>query len=484
MKKTIIIAILSVISGIVAIVLARTLSVPKEETYIQAEFIEVDESALAKNLATAIQYKTVTTQNKENTDWQVFLDFQAWLKRTYADFYANVQSEQIETHAQLNIWQGTDTALAPIVFMAHMDVVPASMQDGGWTYPPFDGVIDGGFVYGRGAIDDKGSLIAILEAANSLAASGYEPKRTLIFAFGHDEEVAGLGAKAIVEKLKSQNIKPYAVIDEGGAILVGMKGVPGELAMVGVAEKGYLTLVLKAKSRGGHSSVPPTKTAIGQLSKAISDLQANPFKNGRDKVMTKMLETSAIRQPFFKKMLLSNLWLFGSLVEKQLKKDDLSRAMMGTSIAPTIINAGFKENALPREAKAYINFRIHSRDSIKSVTEHVRKVIKNPDIEIIAGDNIGSEPSPISQIDTGPYLWLKDIINQSFPNALVLPNTVVGGTDSRYFAAITNDIYRFAPYKFTPEDIERIHGLDERMEIKSFARAVQVYYLMLEKAGE
>ena len=497
MIKKILLGFLTLSILIITIVLVRALRVPKDEIYQNpAKLIDVDADNLAQNLSTAIKFKTVTMQNRQDTNWEVFVDFQNWLKTTYGDFYNSVTSEQIATKheeheegenlAQLNIWQGSDSSLNPIVFMAHMDVVPAkydaSLQDG-WSYPPFDGVIKDGFVYGRGAIDDKGSLIAMLEAANRLAQSGYKPKRSLIFAFGHDEEIAGMGAKAIVDRLKSQGVKPYAVIDEGGAILVGMDGMPGKLAMLGVAEKGYLTLVLKAKARGGHSSTPPKKTAIGMLSKAIADLQAQPFKISRDEVMTKMLETSARRQSFSKKILLANLWLFGPLVESKLKSNDLSRAMMGTTIAPTIINAGIKENALPREATAFINFRIHSRDSIASVKQHVKKVINNPDIEISYGDNIGSEPSPISQIESGPYLWLKDVINQSFPDALVLPNTVVGGTDSRYFAAITNDIYRFAPYIFTPQDVERIHGLDERMSVEAFAKAVQVYYLMFEKAG-
>jgi len=182
-------------------------------------------------------------------------------------------------------------------------------------------------------------------------------------------------------------------------------------------------------------------------------------------------------------MAIANLWLFGPIVEKELRGVDITRAMMGTSIAPTIIDAGFKENALPREAVAYVNFRLHSRDSIESVTEHVRRVIDDENIEISMNDNIGSEPSPVSQIDSGPYLWIKDVVNATFPDAIVAPNTVVGGTDSRYFARNTDDIYRFAPYVFDASDIARIHGLNERMRVDAFAKAVQVYYLMLEKAG-
>ena len=230
-----------------------------------AKLVAVDGALAAQHLSRAVQFKTVTMQNSEDTDWQIFTEFQTWLVQTYPAFYGVVKSEQIASYSQFHIWQGSDNSLDPIVFLAHQDVVPANGADEGWDYPPFGGVIADGFVYGRGAIDDKGSLIALLEAADKLAASGYTPKRTLMFAFGHDEEVAGSGAKAIAMLLKSRNIHPYAVIDEGGAITTGMPDVKGPVARIGVAEKGYLTLVLTANARGGHSSTPPNYTAIGAL---------------------------------------------------------------------------------------------------------------------------------------------------------------------------------------------------------------------------
>ena len=483
--KKFLFGLLALVVIIIAIVLVRTVSHGKQvqNNVPLADLIDVDAAQAAANLSRAIRFKTVTMQNREDTDWPLFLKFQSWLKTTYPNFYGVVQSEQVVEYAQLNIWQGSDASLAPIVFLAHQDVVPAKASDEGWDYPPFDGTIADGFVYGRGAIDDKGSLIALLEGADRLAASGYKPKRTLIFAFGHDEEVAGRGADAISKLLETRGIKPYAVIDEGGAILTGMSGIPGQLASIGVAEKGYLTLKLTAKARGGHSSTPPEYTAIGALAKAITKLEASPFENGRDIVMNKMLKATAPRMPFKQRMAIANLWLFGPMVEKNLRENELTHAMMGTTIAPTIIDAGFKENALPREATAYINFRLHSRDSIKSVTEHVRKVIDDENIDISMNDNIGAEPSPVSQIGTGPYLWLEEVVNATFPEALVAPNTVVGGTDSRFFARNTDDIYRFAPYVFDASDIARIHGLNERMNVEAFAKAVQVYYLMVEKAG-
>ncbi|MCF6292610.1 MAG: M20/M25/M40 family metallo-hydrolase, partial [Robiginitomaculum sp.] len=159
-------------------------------------------------------------------------------------------------------------------------------------------------------------------------------------------------------------------------------------------------------------------------------------------------------------------------------------AMLGTTIAPTILHAGTKENILPREATAYINFRIAGRDSVKSVISHVTKAINNPDIEITISNPPGNEPTATSQIGTGPYAWLAEIISDGFPGTLIAPNTVPMATDSRHFTKVTDDIYRFAPYTFDSSDLTRIHGLNERIGVDDFARGVQVYYLMLERAGQ
>lgn len=485
--KVFILAALAVIILLAVIVLARTFAASKEsgnDKVAQVSLIDINKDATAARLAEAIRFKTVTQQNRDDTDWQEFKNFQDWMQVSYPAFYDAVVSETVENYGLYHTWKGSDTSLQPIVFMAHQDVVPASEDpDSGWEFPPFGGDIDNGFIYGRGTVDCKGTLIGILEAADRLAASGFKPKRTLIFSFGHDEEVAGRGAQAAAELMKSRGIKPYAVIDEGGAIASGLPGMKRPVALVGVAEKGYLTLILTAKARGGHSSTPPPYTAIGALSKAIATIEANPFESGMDEVAIAMMKTMAQEQDFKARMAMANLWLFKPFVEKRLKADDTSRAMLGTTIAPTIIDAGFKENALPREAKAYVNFRLHSRDSVESVTERVRKLINDPNIEIVMADGIGSEPSPVSQINTGPYLWIEDVINQTFPETLVSPNMVLGGTDSRYMALVTDDIYRFAPFSFHVEDMTRIHGLNERMNVDAFAKGIQAYYLMIEKAG-
>ncbi len=485
--KKILIAGGLVIVAVIAIVLVRTPGAGKSQPEPGAPgiaLISVNPDETAAHLAQAVRFRTVSTQDPSGFDAAVFTAFQSWLRETYPHFYNAVSSQTIDGFAQLNIWQGSDPSLDPVVFMAHQDVVPASdAPDSGWEKPPFAGIIEDGFIWGRGSIDDKGALIGLLEAADRLAASGYAPKRTLMFAFGHNEEVLGSGAKAIAAHLKSRGIHPYAVIDEGGAITTGMPDAKGPVARIGVAEKGYVTLILTARAKGGHSSTPPTRTAIGALSKAIAAIEAHPFEQKIDPVIAKMLRATATEQPYMGRMAVSNLWLFGPLVTAKMQKSQAGRAMLGTTIAPTIIKAGFKENALPREASAFVNFRIHARDSVQGVIDHVKATINDPAIEIKIAGTEGTEPSPVSQVGTGPYAWISSMVADVFPGTLIAPNVVLGGTDSRYFALVTDDIYRFAPFTFDASDFSRIHGLNERMGVADFAHGVQAYYLMLERAG-
>lgn len=473
--------------ALLIIIITRTIMLGKEVPGPKIDpvgLVTVDQEAAAQNLAAALRFRTVTTQRPEDTDWTQFTAFQIWLRETYPAFFAAVSSDTVGTHGMMLSWAGSDASRDPLVFMAHQDVVPAlEGKSGGWTYPPFDGTRAGGFIYGRGALDDKGSLIAILEAAEMLASEGFIPARTLIFIFGHDEEVAGNGAQKAAELLKSRGIAPYAVVDEGGAVAENMGGIPGEAALIGVAEKGYMTLILTAEATGGHSSRPPGTTAIGQLAKAIAKIEASPLESGLDDVSRKMLLASAPRMRFRDRMIMANLWLFGPVVEAQLRKDPAMRAMLGTTIAPTIIEGGFKENALPRTATAHVNFRLHNRDSSQSVIKHVSDVINDPSIKIEVSSGFASEPSPISQIGSGPYNWLAGVIKESYPAAAIVPNTVIAGTDSRFLALVTNDIYRFAPYKIVGEDMARIHGIDEKISETNFVRTIQTYYKLLQTGG-
>lgn len=379
-----------------------------------AEPPAVDVAAAAEMLGAAIRIQTVTYASgdpKPGAD-QPWIDLQAALQARYPAIFAKATLEKVLTHAMLMTWTGTDASLPPVILMAHQDVVPVNPgTDADWTHGPFGGVVADGYVWGRGAMDDKGSLIAILEAGDALAKSGWTPKRTVIFAFGHDE-VSGAGAREIFALLKSRNVTPVMVLDEGYAVLDNYPLTGKPAALIGVAEKGYISLQITATTEGGHSSRPPRESGAVRIARALvaleekqmpADLSAPPFNQ--------MIEAVAADLPFATRLAFANQWLLGSVITGQVSGDASANAIVRTTTAPTMLTGSIKDNVLPQRASAVVNFRIHPSDTVASVTQHVKDVTAH-----IAGltiaeyeDGIGSEPSPVSAMDSEAYRVLEAV---------------------------------------------------------------------------
>ena len=259
-----------------AIVIVRTVAAGNAKTTAPLRYAvpALNASAAASTLSAALRFETISYDDSSNT--RAFESFRAWLIDTYPRFHATTRRTVVGGGTLLHEWQGTDDSLLPIVLMAHQDVVPVPQPER-WRHPPFSGAIVDGEIWGRGALDDKGALIAIMEAAESLLAAGHAPARSVIFVFGHDEESLGKGARAAAELLAGRGIKAAFVLDEGGLSLRDAPVTNGPMTLIGVAEKGYLTLQLEVKAAGGHSNAPGTRTAIDTLASAIVAIRANPF---------------------------------------------------------------------------------------------------------------------------------------------------------------------------------------------------------------
>jgi carboxypeptidase PM20D1 len=375
-------------------------------------------------------------------------------------------------------WEGTDTSAPPILFMAHQDVVPFEPgTESQWTHPPFDGAIADGFIWGRGAIDDKGSLIGLFEAFESLIAEGYKPARTIFLASGFDEEVGGReGAKRIAEELARRGIKLAWVLDEGGGVTQGIvPGVERPVASISISEKGYLSIELVTHAEGGHSSMPPRETAIGILASAIDRLQKSPFTARLTPTLRYNLETLAPEMPFFRRFLLSNLWLTSPLVVRGLAGQKETNPMVRTTTAPTILEAGVKENVLPSTARAVVNFRILPGESISDVMGHVTVVVDDERVTVTKLERTLSEPAPPSSTDGPGYKVLVSTLRELFPDAVPVPGVVNGATDSRHFQSLSADVYRFVPRMLVRSDLKRIHGTDERVGVADMALEVRAY---------
>ncbi|MBF7730032.1 M20 family peptidase [Pseudomonas sp. N040] len=448
----------------------------------------IDAHRVARHLGEAVRFKTIAHQpgvakEQQAASRAAFTQMQEWLLRTYPLLAANSRLEVFDNGSLLFTWPGSNPQLHPVLLMAHMDVVPvAPGEDAKWQYPPFSGELAQGFVWGRGTIDTKGSLVAMLEAAETLLGQGFKPERSVLFSFGADEEIGGYhGNRLIAKHLQQQGIQLEWVSDEGGAVTHGMvPGVRANVAMVGIAEKGSVTLKVQSAAIGGHSSMPQAfdETAIGRLSLALQQIGQAPFESHLEGPTEAFLDSIAPAQDFVPRLALANRWLFGPLIMRLLEGTPAGSAQLRTVIAPTIITGGNKENVLPPDARAIVNFRIHPADSIDSVQAHVEAAVKDPQVSIQRMPGARA-PSAVSAVDDAAYQYLSQTIRDSFGDTLVAPNLTLGGTDSRYFLPLTQNVFRFAPIRMTPEDAQRFHGLNERIAIEDLGTAAAFYYRLL-----
>lgn len=449
--------------------------------------VAVDEKAVAERLAAAVRFKTISSRDDANLNADQFKAFHAMLQAKFPKAHAALKREVVGDLNLLYTWEGADTKAKPIMLMAHQDVVPvAPGTEGDWTQQPFSGVINEGFVWGRGSWDDKGNLLSQLEAVEMLLASGYKPPRTVYLAFGADEEVGGLrGAAKIAALLKQRGVQLDFVIDEGLLVLEGvMPGIAKPTALIGVAEKGYMSVVLKMSATPGHSSMPPKKgtSAIAMMSAALNRIEDEQLPGGIKGVAGEMFDTLAPEMGGFSRVALSNLWLFGPVVQKQLEGAGSTNAMLRTTTALTIVNAGNKENVLPGRAEATVNFRILPGDTKEGVLEHMRskvaKAAPADQFELFALPG-AVDASKVAPTNTPQYKTLNKTIREVFPDALVAPGLMVAGTDSIHYGEISDHIFKFSPIRANSDDLKRFHGTNERISIKNYTDAIRFYHRLI-----
>ncbi len=319
-----------------------------------------------------------------------------------------------------------------------------------------------------------------------LAREGFQPKRTTYLFFGHDEEVGGRnGAQAMVKRFETEGKQFDWVLDEGGTIAVGIvPGVERPVALIGIAEKGYLTLSLTATAEGGHSSMPPPNTAIGILAAGIARLEAQPLPAAVRGATRHFLAAIAPQMDLPTRTVVANADLLEPLVLRALSGSPRSNATIRTTTAVTMIQAGIKENALPASARAIANFRLLPGDTIEGVTEHVRRAVDDPriQVEVLSGSH-ALEPSPESRVDSEGFALLTRTIQEMHPDVVIAPNLVLGGTDARYFRSVSESVYRFGPLRLGADDLKRPHGTNERIDVKDYVDSIHFYVRLLRNAG-
>ena len=448
--------------------------------------ITIPDGAAAR-LAGSLRIRTISSEDPAAFDAGAFRALHAYLQSAFPRVHAELLRETVGTHSLLYTWRGRDSSLKPVLLIGHLDVVPIEPgTEGSWQEDPFGGSIGGGFIWGRGAIDNKSAVLGTLEAVEMLLGQSFQPARTVYLAYGHDEEAGGAaGAGAIAALLKSRGVRLEMVLDEGGVIADGvLRGISEPVALVGIAEKGFVSIELSTHVAGGHSSLPPRESAVGIVSAAVARLEQTPMKARFEGPTRELFDRIGPQLPVIERALFANLWLTAPLVLSRLAESPGTNAMVRTTTAPTIFQAGTKDNVLPSHARAVVNFRILPGDTIADVVEHVRRTVDDSRVEVRTVGRFSAEPSAVSSTDSESFRILERTIRSVAPDAIVAPYLVVVVTDARYYSALSRTVFRFLPLRLTERDLERMHGIDERIGIREYESAIRTYrQLVIEAAG-
>lgn len=424
-----------------------------------------------------LRIPTISYTDESRVDTARFEEFRDALADAYPALHERLEREVVDGHSLLYRWRGTSDR-DPLVLMAHQDVVPVVESE--WEHEPFAAAIvgegDTSELHARGAIDDKGSLVAIMEAVERLVGQGFTPSRDVYLAFGHNEETAGGGARAIVEVLRERKVRPMLVLDEGGAVVDGViPGITVPTAMIGVAERGVMTLTLTVREGGGHASTPPAFPATARLARAIGRLHRHPFPTRMAPPVRAMFATLAPHAPQPLRALFSNLAVTGPVLARILTlRGAEMNAIVRTTAVVTELAGAPGENVLATRARASVNIRLLTGDTVAGATERVRRVVGDPRVEIEVRH--GSDPSPVSPWRGAAWRTLASAVHRSLGEEVVAtPYVQLGASDSRWFTVLSDHVYRFTPFHLTRAERDALHSHNERIRVQVWLRGIDFY---------
>ena len=473
---------LKIVGGIVLllsiVILIKTILNKPGTNSQEVKLSELPQEAIA-HMSQAIQIPTETPNDLFQFDTSTFFQYRKFLEQTYPLIHKQLPRTIIDSFHYIYKWEGTDTSILPMVLMAHYDVVPVEATAVKlWKAKPYGGELKDNYIWGRGVLDDKSSMISILEATEAQLKIGFKPKQTIYLCFGGDEESNGRGAASIVKYFENKHQKFDMVVDEGGGISTeDNKNIKQPVASIGVGEKGYVTLIMTAQKEGGHSSVPGEHTAIDILSRAIVKVKDNEMQPKIIAPIKSYIERiSSYNTNFWEKVKQSNLWLFEKLVINDFSNDPHLNALVRTTIVPTVFNSGVRDNVIPTFATAYVNSRILPGETPNDVKAYVEKIINDTNIKVSIYPNYETMPSSTTDINSAAFKRVESAIKAVVKEVLVTPMLMVGATDSRNYRSISNGVVNFTPLT----DGKGYHGIDERMLVSDFQKCFNFYTLLIQ----
>ena len=432
-----------------------------------------------ETLRALVRLATVSRTDESAIEKAPFAELIALLPERFPLLHQHLTLHRICEHSLLFHWAGR-SAQAPVVLMAHLDVVPVD-ESAPWQHPPFGAEIHDGAVWGRGTLDDKGSMVAICAAVERLLTRGVVPARDVWLSFGAREEVSGPDACSAVEVLRSRGVAPWFVLDEGGAVAhEAFPGVRPPLGVIGVSEKGSTTLELVARGRGGHSSTPAPGGPTSRIARAVVRLEKRQFAASLPEPTLELFTRMAPHATAPLRQVLARARTLGPVLKRALLAAGAEpAALVRTTMSVTTLSGSPAHNVIASSATAAVNLRILVGDTVASATEHVRRAVADDSIEVRVLE--ANEPSPVSPYDDPAFELLATTIRECFADAVPTPYVMMAATDSRFFTEICPRVYRFTPFRMTKAQRESIHSYDEHIGVEDFLAGVGWYERLLEQ---
>lgn len=500
MVKRLIVILISVVILFILYLVVRTLTYgfsKVEEKVGEAEIDFTPSEQALRRFAGGIRIPTVSNEVYEETNFEPFRRFMAYLPSVYPAVYEVMETETVNEYGLVFRWKGKNPEEKPVLFLSHYDVVPVVGYDpqtmsasdtifqphdthispieslsGTWDYSPFSGAVVDGRIYGRGTLDMKNMLFSLMEGADALIAEGFQPERDIWFAFGHDEEVSGRqGALRIAAYFREQGLTFDAVYDEGGIIAApgsAMESIGKPLALIGTGEKGFLTLRLRVKGLGGHSSMPPAKSSLVYAGEIIGKLNSHQMPATIIPPIASFLDNIGSEMGFVSRMAIANQWILKPLLLHSFEKSPSSNALIRTTTAVTMAKGSDAPNVLASVAEVTVNFRILPGNTVADVMEHVKKLCEGYDVDMEVVSE--REPSGISPENVKGFSIIKDQITQIYPDAIVSSYITIGGTDAYKYQVVSDHIYRFMPVQLNLYEQRSIHNENEHISFENFGR--------------
>ncbi|MCX7023403.1 MAG: M20/M25/M40 family metallo-hydrolase [Spirochaetes bacterium] len=459
-----------------SVAVMRTLAVPrahppgKPDPALARRFSGTEEA-----LAALVRCPTVSRFGDDGYDAAASDSFREELARRFPLVHERLLRRDVGERAMLFEWPGS-TSADPVLLMSHYDVVPTG--EAPWTHEPFSGDLAGEYVWGRGSQDTKVTLVGALAAAESLLAGGFAPGRTVFFGFGGDEEVGGVrGAASIAEYLEKRNVRLAFLLDEGGVIADGILSFADRpLALVGISEKGYVDFTIEVPGSGGYASMPPKRTAAGDLARAMIAVERKRPRARLTYTVRSMLAALAPYAPFPLRLALRNLWLSAPLVKAVFGASGLTNALIRTTAAVTMLSASDKENVLPDRVRANVNVRVLPGDTVSLVMTRLARIAAPFGARVkLTRDGHANDPLPESPVMGEGWDAIASALAVTHPEAAIIPFLFSAGTDTKHYRGIADAMYRISPIVQTSDDISRVHGTDERISMENVRRCAAFY---------